>query len=84
MKTEFEKFLECLDLYLELLNNPTIDEARIRIYGSVTLSNGTIVRATSNFHNREWFSEVAISMSFEESDNYIRSRSLLWTGNLYV
>ena len=60
MKTGFEKFLECLDLYLELLNNPTIDEARIRIYGSVILSNGAIVRATSNFHNREWFSEVAI------------------------
>ena len=67
MKTGFEKFLECLDLYLELLNNPTIDEARIRIYGSVTLSNGAIVRATSNFHNREWFSEVAVSMSSEES-----------------
>ena len=33
MKTGFEKFLKCLDLYLELLNNPTIDEARIRIYG---------------------------------------------------
>ena len=53
MKTGFEKFLECLDLYLELLNNSTIDEARIRIYGSVILSNGAIVRATSNFHNRE-------------------------------
>jgi len=24
------------------------------------------------FHNREWFSEVAISMSSEESDDYIR------------
>jgi hypothetical protein len=34
------------------INNSTIDEARIRIYGSVTLSNGAIVRATSNFHNR--------------------------------
>ena len=71
MKTGFEKFLECLDLYLELLNNPTIDEAQVRIYGSVSLSNGTIVHATSHFHNREWFSEVAISMSSEESDDYI-------------
>ena len=60
MKTGFEKFLEYLDLYLELLNNPTINKARIRIYRSVTLSNGTIVHTTSNFHNREWFSEVAI------------------------
>jgi len=71
MKTEFEKFLKCLNLYLDLLNNPTIDKARIRIYGSVTLSNGIIVRATSNFYNREWFSKVAISMSSEESEDYI-------------
>ena len=42
MKTGFEKFLECLDLYLELLNNPIIDEVQIRIYRSVTLSNDVI------------------------------------------
>ena len=64
-------------LYLELLNNPTIDEVQIRIYGSVTLSNGVIVRATSNFHNREWFSEVAISMSFEESDDYTSDQGVV-------
>src|SRR5947208_16073588 len=51
MKTGFEKFLECLDLYLDLLNNPTIDEAWVRIYGSVTLSNRAIVHTTSNFQN---------------------------------
>ena len=71
MKTGFEKFLECLDLYLELLDNPIIDKARVRIYKSVILSNSTILCATSNFHNREWFSEVAISMNSEESDDYM-------------
>ena len=84
MKTGFEKFLECLDLYLELLNNPTIDEAQIRIYGSVILSNGTIVRATSNFHNREWFSEVAISMSSEESDDYISDQGVCYGQVIYM
>jgi hypothetical protein len=84
MKTGFEKFLECLDLYLELLNNPTIDEARIRIYGSVTLSNGAIVRATSNFHNREWFSEVAISMSSEESDDYTSDQGVCYGQVIYM
>ena len=84
MKTGFEKFLECLDLYLELLNNPTIDEARIRIYGSVTLSNGAIVRATSNFHNKEWFSEVAISMSSEESDDYISDQGVCYGQVIYM
>ena len=76
--------MECLDLYLELLNNLTIDEARIRIYGSVTLSNGTIVRATSNFHNREWFSEIAISMSSEESDDYISDQGVCYGQVIYM
>ncbi len=77
----FEKFLECLDLYLELLNNPTIDEARIRIYGSVILSNGAILRAT---HNREWFSEVAISMSSEESDDYTLDQGVCYGQVIYM
>src|SRR5256885_5460073 len=60
------------------INNSTIDEARIRIYGSVTLSNGAIVRATSNCHNKECFSEVAISMSSEESDDYISDQGVCY------
>ena len=78
MKTGFEKFLECLNLYLELLNNPTIDKVQIKIYGSVMLSNGVIVHATSNFHNREWFSEVAISMSSKESDDYMSDQGVCY------
>ena len=66
------------------INNSTIDEARIRIYGSVTLSNGAIVRATSNFHNREWFSEVAISMSSEESDDYISDQGVYYGQVIYM
>ena len=84
MKTGFKKFLECLDLYLELLNNPTIDEARIRIYGSVMLSNGTIVCATSNFYNREWFSEVAISINSEKSDDYISDQGVCYGQVIYM
>jgi hypothetical protein len=69
MKTAFKKFQECLDLY----DNPVTinNDARIKIYASVTLDNGDIVRATNNFHNKEWFSEVAISMNPEESNDYI-------------
>ena len=66
------------------INNSTIDEARIRIYGSVTLSNGAIARATSNFHNREWFSEVAISMSSEESDDYISDQGVCYGQVIYM
>ena len=59
------------------INNSTIDEARIRIYGSVTLSNGAIVHATSNFHNREWFSKVAIlknQMIIHQTKEFVMDR----------
>ena len=86
MQRGFSKFLDCLDLYLELLNinDHSINESWIIIYGSVTLSNGTIVCATSNFHNREWFSEVAISMSSEESDDYISDQGVCYGQVIYM
>ena len=70
MQRGFSKFLDCLDLYMELLNNHSISESRITIYGSVTLENGAIMRATSSYHNRPWFSDVAILMNSEESNEY--------------
>ena len=79
MKTAFKKFPDCLDLYMESLDNPvTINDARIKIYGSVTLENGTILRATSNFHNQEWFSDVSISMSSEESGDYLSDQGICY------
>ena len=69
MKTAFRKFQECLDLYdiPVTINN----DVWIKIYVLVTLDNGTIVHVTNNFHNKEWFSEVAILINSEESNNYI-------------
>jgi hypothetical protein len=79
MKTAFKKFPDCLDLYMESFDNPvTISDARIKIYGSVTLENGAILRATSNFHNKEWFSDVSISMSSEESDDYLSDQGICY------
>ena len=79
MKTAFQKFTDCLDQYLELLGNfDTIDDALIKIYGSIILENSAIVCTTSNFYNKEWFSEVAISMSSEESDNYISDQGICY------
>jgi hypothetical protein len=78
MQRGFSKFLDCLDLYLELLNNPSISEIRIVIYGSVTLENGAIMRATSSYHNRPWFSEVAILMNSEESNDYISDQGVCY------
>ena len=79
MKTGFDKFLHCLDLYMELLEYPTInDESRVTIYESVTLENGAITRATNNYHNKAWFSNVAILMDFDESDNYISDHGVCY------
>ena len=76
MKTAFRKFQECLDLY----NIPVTinNDVRIKIYASVTLDNGAIVRTTNNFHNKEWFSEVAILMNSEESNDYISDQGICY------
>jgi hypothetical protein len=79
MKTGFDKFLHCLDLYMELLNYPTIDgESRVKIYESVTLENGAITRATNNYHNKAWFSNVVVSMDFDELDDYISDQGVCY------
>jgi len=78
MQSGFSKFLDCLDLYKKLLNNISISESRITIYGSVTLENGAIMRATSSYHNRPWFSDVAILMNSEESNEYISDQGVCY------
>ena len=81
MQTGFSKFLLCLDSYLDLLDDFTITlfgETQINIYGSVTLENGAIMRATSNFHNKPWFSDIAIVMDSDESDNYVSDQGLCY------
>jgi len=80
MQRGFSKFLDCLDLYLELLNvnDHSISESRIIIYGSVTLENDAIMRATSSYHNRPWFSDVAILMNSEESNEYISDQGVCY------
>jgi hypothetical protein len=80
MQIGFSKFLSCLDSYLDLLDC-AIDitsETKINIYESVTLENGTIMRATSSFHNRAWFSNIAILMDSEESDDYLSDKGLCY------
>ncbi len=73
MQRGFSKFLDCLDLYLELLN---VNDHSIS--GSVTLENGAIIRATSSYHNRPWFSDVAILMNSEESNEYISDQGVCY------
>jgi len=81
MQTGFSKFLHCLDLYLDLLDDSTITldgEAKINIYGSVTLENGAIMRVSNNYHNKAWFSDIAIVMDSDESSDYISDQGLCY------
>ena len=61
MKTGFTKFLNSLNLFLDLqLDIISIDESSVKIYGSVTLENGTIVHATNSYYSKPWFSNVSV------------------------
>ena len=80
MQIGFSKFLTCLDSYLDLLDftDDIASETRVKLYGSVTLEDGSIMRATSSFHNRPWFSDIAISMDSEESNDYLSDQGLCY------
>ena len=60
LQTSFNKFLHCLNSYLNLINDSIVNivgETQINIYGSVILENGAIMRATSSYHDKAWFSK---------------------------
>lgn len=66
----FVNFNECLDSYLGMLNI-TFTRCRIKIFGSVILKNGAILRATNQFHNQPWFSNISVNMDSEEHSEYL-------------
>lgn len=82
MQTGFSQFLHCLDSYLDLFVDDSaiilVGETKINIYGSVTLENGAIMRTTSSYHGKAWFSDIAIEMDSEESDDYISDQGLCY------
>ena len=81
LQTSFNKFLNCLDSYLDLIDDSItniVGETQINIYVSVTLENDTIMRATSSYHGRAWFSDITISMDSEESNDYVLDQGLCY------
>ncbi len=55
MQTGFSKFLEYLNLYLDLdLFDDLIiyEDSQIKIYGSVILKNGIIIHAISSYYSK--------------------------------
>lgn len=79
MKVGFTKFLTSLNLYLDqILNLTSATKSRVNIFGSVTLENGAIVRATNKFHNKPWFSDVSVHMDPDESSEYISDQGICY------
>ena len=76
MKAGFTHFLDSLNLYLDHLDLlpgiTSIDErSSVKIYGSVTLENGAIIRATNSYYNKPWFSNVSVQMNSDEIFDYV-------------
>ncbi|RHZ74777.1 hypothetical protein Glove_219g125 [Diversispora epigaea] len=83
MSKGFTKFIDCLNSYLKLLNT-TSEDCRIKIYSSVTLKNGAILRAVDNFHDRPWFSNIAINMYIEELSDYQTDNGICYAQTLLI
>ena len=78
IKTGFTNFLKCLNLYLQQSNIATADEDKVIIYGSVTLENGAIMRASNSFHGNPWFSNVSVRMNSDELFDYVSDQGICY------
>ena len=58
--------------------NLSIESFSLTIFGSITIENGAIIRATNKYHNKPWFSDVAIIMNFEELFDYTTDKGICY------
>ena len=77
MKRGFKNLERILKVYFELLN-VSIESYLLTIFGSVIIENGAIIRAANKYHNRSWFSDVAITMNSEELFDYKSDEGLCY------
>jgi hypothetical protein len=77
MKNGFKNLEKSLKIYLELLNL-SIESFSLTIFGSITIENGAIMRATNKYHNKPWFSDIAILMNSEELFDYTTDKGICY------
>ena len=56
-----ENFLEHLTIYFNS-TNVNLGNYIVKIYSSITLENGAIIRATDNFYEKAWYSNIAVAI----------------------
>ena len=82
MTAGFLNFLHSLSLYISQLevdiSKDEIDESEVTIYGSVTLENGDIMRASNSFHGNPWFSNVSVRMNSDELFDYVSDQGICY------
>jgi hypothetical protein len=76
MRSGFDNFLECLNLYMD--HKKIADESKVTIYGSVTIENGAIMRATNNYYGKPWFSNVSVRMDSDELFDYTSDQGICY------
>ncbi|RHZ57358.1 hypothetical protein Glove_390g3 [Diversispora epigaea] len=80
----FKEFQNCLYEYLSKLKKSFTEGNLIKIFGSVTLKNGAIFRATNEFHGRPWFSNIAVAMNNEELSKYQSDKGIYYAQTLLI
>jgi len=82
MAAGFSNFSYCLSSYISQLevnlSKDEIDESEVTIYGSVTLENGAIMRASNSYHGNPWFSNVSVHMNSNELFNYVSDQGICY------
>jgi hypothetical protein len=78
MRKGFKEFQNCLYEYLKELKLSFTEGSLIKIFGSVTLKNGAILRATNEFHGKAWFSNIAVAMNNEELSEYQSDKGICY------
>lgn len=73
--------IPALDTFLDTSSQESESEDFcIKVYDAVHLESGEILRASGSFHNKEWFSNVAVT-SAEDQSQY-RSDEGAWYGKV--
>jgi hypothetical protein len=83
MRNGFKEFQNCLNEYRDLAEISFTESSLIKIFGSVTLRNGAILRATNEFHGHPWFSNVAVAMNNEELLEYQSDKGICYAQVLF-
>src|ERR1043165_2954469 len=74
---EIKHLINCLDIYLDEKSDisSNVNEIFLKIYATGTLSNNETIYATSRFHGKARFSDIAIAM---ENVNYLTDNGICY------